>query len=144
MNNQQLEKKIKQDATKVNRDTGVLLKDSAKRMNRFEEKVDHATGKAKNDITAWAEGGVSDLTEGLDHFSEEAKETMTDTAGTIRKNVGHGMKRYNTEAQRIADEIPGSIGKKAAKYPWVTMSIALALGFLLGSILFKPARPLSE
>jgi ElaB/YqjD/DUF883 family membrane-anchored ribosome-binding protein len=31
------------------------------------------------------------------------------------------------------------LGKKAARYPWVAISIALTVGFVLGSLL-NPAR----
>jgi ElaB/YqjD/DUF883 family membrane-anchored ribosome-binding protein len=60
-------------------------------------------------------------------------------AATVKKDVGHGLSQYNAKAQEVANQVPGGFGKKAVRYPWVTISIALAVGFLLGSLL-KPTR----
>ena len=41
--------------------------------------------------------------------------------------------------QAVADQVPGDFAKKAAGYPWVTITVSLALGLLLGGLL-KPGR----
>ena len=67
------------------------------------------------------------------------KDSVADTAAIVRKDVKRGMKQYNNKAQEVADKIPGGFSESAAKYPWVVISLGLALGFFLG-ILLKPSR----
>ena len=139
MNDKQLEKKVRQDAAKVKEDISTLVGDSAARMSRFEDNVGQATGKAKEDLTKWVEDGVSQLSKGVDTLTGDVKQTVVDTAATMQKDVGHGLSQYNAKVQKAADKVPGSFGKKVARYPWVAISVALAVGFLLG-ILLKPVR----
>jgi ElaB/YqjD/DUF883 family membrane-anchored ribosome-binding protein len=110
MNDRQLEKKIRKDVTRV-----------------------------KKDISTLADDGVSHLSEGVEKLAGEVKETVVGVAATVKKDVGHRLSQYNTKAQEVADKVPGSFGKKVARYPWVAMSISMAVGFLLG-VLLKPDR----
>lgn len=64
---------------------------------------------------------------------------MVSAAATVKQDVRHGLNDYNAKAQKVADKVPGGFSEMAAKYPWVAISIAVAVGFLLGSLL-KPAR----
>ena len=139
MNDQQLENKVRKDADKVKKDISTLIEDSAAQFSRFEDKVSQAPGKAKEDLTTWVEDGVSDLSEGFEKLTDEARESVVSAAATVKKDVGRGLNQYNAEVQKVADQIPGGFGKKAARYPWVAISIALVVGFLLGYLL-KPAR----
>ena len=113
--------------------------DGAARFSIFEDNVSQATGKAKEDLTTWVEDGVSQLSEGFEKLTGDARETVVGAAATVKEDVGHGLSQYNAKAQEVADKVPGGFGEKAARYPWVAISIALAVGFLLGSLL-KPAR----
>jgi uncharacterized protein YjbJ (UPF0337 family) len=137
MNDQQLEKKIRQDTAKVRKDLNTLAEHSAARLSRLETTVNQATGKAKEDLTSWVDDGVSQLSGRVEKLTSDARETVVGAAATVKKDVGHGLSRYNAKAQKVADTVPGSFGKKAARYPWVGMSIALAVGFVVGSLL-KP------
>jgi ElaB/YqjD/DUF883 family membrane-anchored ribosome-binding protein len=139
MNDQQLEKKIRKDAARVKKDISTLVGDGVSRLSRFEDNVSQTTGKAKEDLTTWVEDGVSQLSEGFDKLTGDARETVVGAAATVKKDVGHGLSQYNAKAQEVADKVPGGFGKKVASYPWVAMSISLAVGFLLG-ILLKPGR----
>ena len=139
MNNRQLEKKIRKDATRVKNDISTLVEDGAARFSRLEGNISQATGKAKEDLTTFVEDGISHLSEGAEKLAGEVKETVVGAAATVKKDVGHGLSRYNTKAQEVADKVPGSFGKKVARYPWVAMSITMAVGFLLG-VLLKPGR----
>jgi ElaB/YqjD/DUF883 family membrane-anchored ribosome-binding protein len=138
MNDQQLDNKVRKDANKVKKDLNTLLGDSAVRLSRFEDNVSQATGKAKEDLTTWVDDGVSQFNDGFEKLKGNARET----AATVKKDVGHGLSHYNAKAQEVADRVPGGFGKKAARYPWVAISLALALGFLVGTILnfLYPAR----
>ena len=139
MNDQQSENKVHQDAAKVKKDLTTLAGDSAVRFSRFEDNLSQATGKAKEDLTTWVEDGVSQLSEEFEKLTGEARETVVGAAEMVKKDVGHGLSQYNSKAQEVADKVPGGFGNKAARYPWVAISIGLAVGFLLG-ILFKPAQ----
>ena len=139
MNDQQLENKISQDVNKVKKDMNTLEKDSNLRVSRFGDNISLATVKAKEDLTKWVEDGVSQLSEGFGKLKVEAKETVVGTTATVKKEVGHGLSQYNAKAQEVADKVPGGFGEKAARYPWVAISIALVAGLLLGSML-KPSR----
>ena len=139
MNDQRLEKKLRQDAVKVKKDISILAGDTAARMSRFEDSVSRATGKAKEDLTTWVEDGVSQWSDGVEKLTGDVKQTVVDTAATVQKDVGRGLSQYNAKAQKVADKVPGSFGKKVVRNPWVAISMALAVGFLLGFLL-KPAQ----
>jgi ElaB/YqjD/DUF883 family membrane-anchored ribosome-binding protein len=139
MNNQQLNTKVNHDADKVKKDLNTLVGDSAVRLSRFEDNVSQATGKVKEDLSSWVEGGVSQLSEGYEKLKGDARDSVVSAAATVKKDVGQGLNQYNMKAQEVADQVPGGFSEKAARYPWVTISFALALGFLLGN-LFRPTR----
>src|SRR5450759_4663303 len=120
MNDQQLEKKVRKDAAKLKKDLSNLMEDSATQLSRYED-------------------SVSQLSEGIEKLTGDARETMVGAAALVKKDVGHGLSQYNAKLQKVADKVPAGLGKKAARFPWVAISIALVVGFLLG-ILLKPAR----
>jgi hypothetical protein len=139
MNDRQFENKVRKDTDQVKKDVRVLVEDGATQLSRLEEKVSLATGKVKDELTTWVDGGVSQLSEGFGKLSDEAKETVISAAMTVKKGVGHGLSQYDAKAREVANIIPGGFGKKAARYPWVSISIALVVGLLVGGFL-KPAR----
>jgi ElaB/YqjD/DUF883 family membrane-anchored ribosome-binding protein len=139
MNDRQLENKVRQDAVRVKKDMNILVGDSTARFGQFESNVSKTALKAKEDLTTWVDDNVTQLSEGVDKMSGDLKETAVSTAATVKKEVEKGLIQYNTKAQEFAEKVSGSFGVKAVQYPWVAISIALAAGFLLGSLL-KPAR----
>jgi ElaB/YqjD/DUF883 family membrane-anchored ribosome-binding protein len=139
MNDRKLEKKIRQDAVNVVNDVSTLAGDSAARFGRFEDDVSQATGKAKADLTTWVEENVSQMSKGLEKLTGDARDNLVNATATAKKDVGHGLSQYNAKVQELADKAPGGVGEKAAKYPWVAISITVVLGFLLG-MLIRPAR----
>jgi ElaB/YqjD/DUF883 family membrane-anchored ribosome-binding protein len=139
MNNQKLENKVREDAANVKKDMGVMVEDSAALLSSFEDNVSHATGKAKDDLTNWVEGSVSRLSTGFEKATSDVGRTAENAAKSVKNDVGRGLRQYNAKAQKTADKIPGGLGKQAASYPWVAMSIALVIGLLLGSLL-NPTR----
>ena len=144
MNNQQLEKKVRQDAVKVKKDLSTLVEDSAARISRFENSISQATGNAKENLTTWVEDGVSQLSEGVEKLTGDVMQTTIDAAATMKKDVGHGLSQYNAKAQKVADKVPGGFGKKVDRYTWVAISIALVVGFLLGFLLKPTRRPFGQ
>lgn len=140
MNDQRLEKKIIQDAARIKKDLNTLAMDSAARLSRLENNVNHVTGKAKEDLTTWVDDGASQLTESYEKLTGDAKKAVVVAVASVKKDVGHGLSQYNSKAQKVANTVPGGFGKKAAMYPWVTISMALIIGFVVGNLL-KPVCP---
>jgi ElaB/YqjD/DUF883 family membrane-anchored ribosome-binding protein len=139
MNDRQLDDKVRKDAAKVKKDISTLMVDSTARVTRVQGNFNQATGKVKEEVNTWVDDSVSQLEEGLEKMASDAKESVVGAATSVKKDVGRGLSQYNAKAQEAANKIPGNFGKQAAKYPWVAISIALVVGFLLGSLL-KPAR----
>jgi ElaB/YqjD/DUF883 family membrane-anchored ribosome-binding protein len=139
MNDQKLENNVRKDAAKVKKDIGGMVEDSAALLSSFEDNVSHVTGKAKSDLTNWVEDGVSQLSTSFEKVTSDASKTAVNAADSVKKDVGRGLRQYNAKAQKTADKIPGGLGKQAASYPWVAMSIALIIGLVLGSLL-NPTR----
>ena len=139
MNDQHLENKVRADAANIEKDFSSVVKDGVFRFGKYEDNVSQATVKAKRDLTTWAEDGVTQMSKGFEKLADDAKESVVGAVATVKKEVGHGLSQYNAKAQAVADRVSGGFSKKAARYPWVLISSALVVGFVLGSLL-KPAR----
>jgi ElaB/YqjD/DUF883 family membrane-anchored ribosome-binding protein len=139
MNDTQLEKKILQDTETLKKDLNSLVGDSTARIKRLEDNFNQATSKAKADLGMWVDDNVSQMNEGFEKLKVDARDTVVNTAATVRKDVGQGLSQYNAKAQEVADKVPGGFSGLAAKYPWVSLTIAILVGFLLGNLL-KPTR----
>jgi hypothetical protein len=139
MNDRQLEKKIRMDAARVRKDISNLAEDGLVQLNRVENKVSQTSGKAKADLTAWVGKGLTQFGEGVEKVTGDAKETVMDTTAAVKKDIGRGLSQYNAKVQDAANQVPGGFGKKAARYPWVAVTIALMVGLLLGGVL-RPVR----
>ena len=105
----------------------------------FEKKVDRDVDNAKKDLTTLMDDGVTGLNRQYEHLTDNVRKTMAGAVKTVNQSVGHGLSRYNAQIQDVADRFPGSFGKQAARYPWVTVTLSLVFGLLLG-ILLKPGR----
>jgi len=105
----------------------------------FENKVDRDVDKAKKDFATLGDDGVAGLRRMFAQGADDAKKTVDDTVKTVNKAVGQGLNQYNTKVQELAERVPGDFAKKAARYPWVTITISLAVGLLIGGLL-KPGR----
>jgi ElaB/YqjD/DUF883 family membrane-anchored ribosome-binding protein len=134
MNNQRMENKVRQDVVKIKKDLNTL-RDRAANFGRLETKVNQVA----DDVTNLVEDGVTQLGQEFEKLTEDTR----DTAAMLKKDVRHGLRQYNAKAQEVASKVPGGMAKKAVKYPWVAISIALLVGLSLGIIL-KPARQYVE
>jgi len=105
----------------------------------FENKVNRDIDKAKEDVATLGEDGVTGLSRKFEQLTDETKEMVTDAVKSLNQEVGHGLSTYNAKVQDFADRLPGDFGKKAARYPWVTITMSLAASLLLG-VLLKPGR----
>ncbi len=106
---------------------------------QFNEKVSQDADMVIEDLNTLMGDGVSKFNQEFQKLTGDAKETMVSAVTAIKKDVGEGLIQFNAKAQEVADKVPGGLGEKAARYPWVAISIALAAGLLLGGFL-KPAR----
>ena len=110
MNDKQYERKVEQDVTRVKKNLSSL----------FNNSVDRVESKAEA-------------------IADDAKTTYDNTAATVKKDVAQSLSQYNAKAQEYVEKIPGGLAEKAAKYPWVAISIGVGVGVLLGGLL-KPSR----
>jgi ElaB/YqjD/DUF883 family membrane-anchored ribosome-binding protein len=111
VNDQQLGKKVRQDAAKVKKELGILVKDSTTRFSQ-----------------------------GFEKLAGSLRKSVEKTAATVKKALGSRLNQYNAKAQEVANKVPGGFSKKTSKYTWVALAITLVVGFLLAGRLFKPAR----
>jgi len=107
----------------------------------FENKVNRDIDKAKEDVATLGEDGVTGLSRKFEQLTDETKEMVTDAVKSLNQEVGHGLSTYNAKVQDFADRLPGDLGKKAARYPWVTITMSLAAGLLLGVLLKTRRQP---
>ena len=105
----------------------------------FENKVNRDIDKAKEDVATLGEDGVTGLSRKLEQLTAETKEMVTDAVKSLNQEVGHGLSTYNAKVQDFADRLPGDFGNKVARFPWVTSTMSLAAGLLLG-VLLRPRR----
>ena len=105
----------------------------------FENKVNRDVDRAKNDLATLGDDGVAGLSRKVEQLADDAKNMVAGQVKTFNKEVGQGLSQYNAKVQNIADRVPGDFSKKVARYPWVTITMSLAFGLLLG-VLLKPSR----
>ena len=105
----------------------------------FENKVNQDIDNVKEDIATLTDDGATGLSRKYGQLEDDVKSTVSEAVKTINKGVGQGLSQYNAKAQDMADRVPGDFGKKIAGYPWVTITLSLDLGLLLGALL-KPGR----
>jgi ElaB/YqjD/DUF883 family membrane-anchored ribosome-binding protein len=105
----------------------------------FEDKVNEDIDQAKQDLATLGDDGVTGLNRIFEQLGDNAKETATLAVQTLNQSVGHGLSQYEAKVQEVADRIPGGFAKKAAAYPWVTITVSLAAGLLIG-LLLRPGR----
>ncbi|OJX43814.1 MAG: hypothetical protein BGO78_02295 [Chloroflexi bacterium 44-23] len=139
MNQKQIDKKVQNDVDQVKKGLSNLVEDKTVQVNKIKDNLTETTGKVIDNLTEWIGDSTSQLGKGFDKLTVDAKETIVDSARMVEKDVKKGLNIYNEKAQKVADLVPGGFSDKVAKYPWVAISIGLAVGLILGQIL-KPAR----
>lgn len=127
------------DAVNVTKDLSALLKDGVFQSSKMEEKVGQPNDKSKGDLTIWVEDGASQFSRGFEKLKVNLKKKVVDAMVTVKKGIGYGSGPYRSKAQKVADQVLSSIRKKAFRHPWAAISTALAVGFLLGSLI-RPTR----
>jgi len=138
-NEQIFENKVKHDTNKLKEDATALMEDGKVSLDKFETQTIQTVNKAKGDLTQWVEVGTAQFGQKLENLAGGARDTMIVKAKTVQQDVDLGLNQYNTKVQELADKAPGGFGQKVTRYPWVTITISLAFGLMLGMLL-KPTR----
>jgi ElaB/YqjD/DUF883 family membrane-anchored ribosome-binding protein len=116
-----------------------LKDDAVAGMKDFGDKVNQTAENMKKYNTTFMEDGAVQFSRKFDNLKSDAIEKANDAVKTIGKDVDHGLMQYNNKVQELAESLPGNFIKNSARYPWVTISLTLVVGFMLGFLL-KPAR----
>jgi len=110
---------------------------------QFEAKVERDIENTKKDVAILGDDGVVGVNRALEQLAEDTKKTLAAALNTFNEGVEQGLTQYNTKIQDLADTVPGDFSKKAAGYPWVTITISLVFGMLLGALLKPNRRPIA-
>lgn len=107
-------------------------------MNRkaFEKRINRDISRAKRDLAALSDdilGGISGRF-GRIRLTNEQRKSASEAVKSLNKSIGEGLNQYNAKVQDVIDRVPGDIGKKATGYPWVTITMSLLLGLLVGGL----------
>lgn len=105
----------------------------------FENKVNRDVDNAKKDLATLKDDGIAGVSRMFDQLTGDATKMVAVKVKTFNKAFEKSLSQYNEKVQDLADRVPGGFAKKAAGYPWVTVTMSLALGLLLGMLL-KPGR----
>ena len=106
---------------------------------KFAKQVNRDIDKAKIDLATLRDDSITGLNRIFEQLTGDTQKTVDVATKTINQTIGHGLSQFNSKVQDVADRVPGAFSKKAAEYPWVTMTISLFAGLLLG-LLLKPGR----
>ena len=106
---------------------------------QYEKRVAQDAAKAQKNLTSILNNSVNQVESKAEKFAEDARDAYNNTSASVKKEVVHGLGQYNAKAQEYVEMIPGGLAEKVAKYPWVAISIGVAIGVILGGLL-KPTQ----
>lgn len=106
---------------------------------KFEKQLNRDIEKAKMDLATLRDDSIIGLNRIFEQLTGDTKKTVDVATKTVNQTVGQGLSQFNAKIQDVVDKVPGGLGEKAIGYPWVSITISLALGLLLG-VLLKPGR----
>ena len=111
--------------------------------NKIERRRQKDSAKVKKNINTLMEDGGPRVSKGLEKLTGEAKESWQYSRYCKERNWP-GIKQYNAKVNEFATSVSGDLGKKVSQYPWVAISIGLAIGLLLGGLFKRPSDPDSQ
>ena len=111
------------------------MKDGGRQPTRF----DQSTEINLDQPATWAEDSSAQVQRKLANLKSITLDKVFVATKTMEQEIDHSLNRYNVKVQNLADQVPGDFGRNAARYPWVTISISLAIGLVVGMFL-SPAR----
>lgn len=103
------------------------------------DQINKDTEAIKEDIQTLAEDSISQVSKDYENIKDEVKTTVNGAIHSVKKEVEYGLSQYNAKAQELADKVHDGLGNEITKYPWVSISIALVIGVMIGGFL-KPGR----
>jgi len=106
---------------------------------KLEKKIQNDMAVIRQDLDTLMKNNASKISQGYEKLIGEAKETLGDAVGTVKKEVGHGLSEYDAKVQEYANKVHGDLDDMVTNYPWVAITIGLAIGLILGGLL-KPSR----
>ena len=112
------------------------------RNKTFEQKVIRDIETMKKDLAKLGDDSVTGLSRKYEQLADDTKKKAVSAVQAVNQRVEQGLSQYNAKVQDMADRVPGDFAKKAAGYPWVTVTMSLVFGLLLGALL-KPGRRLT-
>lgn len=105
----------------------------------IEKRIYRNLDRTKRDLAALKDDTVTGLSWKIGQLTDGPIKSTTEAMKTLNKSIGQGLTQYNTRVQGAVSKVPGDINKKASRYPWVAISMAMFMGLILGATL-KPAR----
>jgi ElaB/YqjD/DUF883 family membrane-anchored ribosome-binding protein len=101
----------------------------------LEKRINRDLDRAKRDLAALGDDLVVGLSRNFEQLSDGPRKSAAFAVKNLNKSIGQGLNQYNTKIQDVVDRVPGDIGKKAAGYPWVAITMSMVLGLVLGTLL---------
>jgi ElaB/YqjD/DUF883 family membrane-anchored ribosome-binding protein len=101
----------------------------------LEKRISRNFDRAKRDLTALKDDAVTGLSWKFEQLPDSPRKSAKVAAKNLNKSIGQGLHQYNSKVQEVIDKVPGDLGKKAAGYPWVAISMSMLLGLLVGGLL---------
>ncbi len=99
----------------------------------YEMRINRDLERTKKDLSALRDDAVSTLSKRFEEMTDKPRKTAAVAVKNLNKSIGQGLDQYNSTIQDAVNKVPGSIGKKAVQYPWVTISLAIIIGLILGA-----------
>lgn len=106
----------------------------------LEKRIYRDLDRTKRDLAILRDDTVTGLNHRLQQITEGPKKSAAVAVKSLNKSIGQGLDQYNSKIQEFVSKVPGNLPKKAARYPWVAISMAIVVGLFLGSMM-KPNRP---
>ncbi len=131
MNNQQLDKKLHQDAARVKKDLSALVEHGTTRVNRYVDSVSQTTGKTQRELIARMEDDVTQL-------SKEFEKLKGSATATMKNDVRPVWRRYKSTAQKVANKVTGKrtsfFERRAVRFTMLGVMLSLAVVIFLGVV----------
>jgi ElaB/YqjD/DUF883 family membrane-anchored ribosome-binding protein len=105
----------------------------------IEKRIYRNLDRTKRDLAALKDDTVTGLSWKIGQLTDGPIKSTTEAMKTLNKSIGQGLSQYNTRIQGAVSKVPGDINKKASRYPWVAISMAIFMGLILG-VSLKPTR----
>lgn len=101
----------------------------------IEKRISKNFERAVRDLAALKDDALVGLNWKVEQVVEGPRKSATIAAQNLNKSFMQGLHDYNAKAQEYIEMVPGDLGKKAAEYPWVVISMSVVAGLIVGTLL---------